>query len=175
MVNVCCMNDSAAVALLVRANGPGSPYFFCSDAVPRDVVLEITARELRAPFLVRGPGEAVITTRLSREIADYAGLRMEEYLHTIALCAALQARALALNPDLRPDDFRHAQPSACLMAEHLQLEDYVALLESPRVCLGCRHFLQQLVPRDEVRALEALLDTIATSKRRIRAVSPPAP
>lgn len=129
------------------------------------VRLEVVERELRAPFVARGPRDAVVTTHLADEIALYAGITRSRYLQGMALCAVVQARALALNALLRPEDLRHAHPACCLLSERWILEDYFQLVESPQICRGCRLFLRDLCPAEEVAALEAHVAALTSHAR----------
>lgn len=151
---VYCWPPGPGVELLGAWQGGLGPFRLAKTPAKAAVRLEVVSRELRAPFVVRGAGEAALSTHLSGEIAAYAGTTEGAYLRTMALAGLLVARAMSLNPLLRVDDFRHANPANCLMSERFFFEEYFQAMESPCLCRGCRVFYGALCPAEEVAALE---------------------
>lgn len=167
MILVHCTPSREYIDLLSGETDALSPFRLMPERAGTEAQLEIVGRELRAPFVVRGAGKAVITTHLAPEIARYVGISEADYLRTMALGGLLVARAMQLNPLMRVDDFRHANPVNCLMSDRFFLDEYFQLMESPCLCRGCRVFYGELCPGDEVAALERQISRIAEAVQRL--------
>jgi hypothetical protein len=164
MVSVYCTPTEPFLELLTADGDALLPYCLTPWPEMAAVCLEIVAKELRAPFVVHGAGEVVVSTHLAPEIARYAGISEVDYLRTMVLGGLLVARAMQLNPLMRVDDFRHANPVNCLLSDRFFLDEYFQLMESPCLCRGCRVFYGELCPGDEVAALERQLARVAAAR-----------
>lgn len=143
------------------------PYRLTPNRVGAVACLHIVKKELRAPFVIQAAGEATITTHLAPEIARYVGISEVDYLRTMALAGLLAARAVQLNPLLRVEDLRHANPVNCLLSDRFFLDEYFQLMEAPCLCRGCRVFYGELCPEDEVAALERQIRRVADAAQRL--------
>lgn len=136
------------------------PYQFVAAAPSPVIMLEVTARELPTPFLVRTGGRVLLSEYLSERIAAYAGLSLPDYAHLIALCGVLQARVLQLNPLLVPEDLIHDSPVACVLARRCFLDEFFPVVEAPQLCPGCQTFYRRLLPPGEMAAVRAALEKL---------------
>src|SRR4051812_23328773 len=112
MITVLCGPAGPHADALIQT-GPAGPYKFVAASPRPHVRLEFTDRGLPAPFAVRADGAVLITTRLSHELARYAGLSVSDYVRTMALCGIVQSRTLQVNPDQRIEFFRHRCAGNC--------------------------------------------------------------
>lgn len=154
MVPIWAKTDSGeGAAVAAWGNGVQHVYHFGTRADPGAVPVRFVAADRAAPFQASRGSGVVVTTWQSAPISVYAGIPRAAYMGVLSLLGVAQYRALALNPLLHEEDLLRETPCGCLFARRLLIEEYALLFESPHLCSPCRRFYQELLPRDELRAL----------------------
>ncbi|NUM55865.1 MAG: hypothetical protein HUU46_19670 [Candidatus Hydrogenedentes bacterium] len=116
-----------------------------------DLVLHVTDETYHGLFRVSDSRNVHVSNWQADGLQLYANLCAGELLGLSALLGLTQARALALNDFLRPEDFLHPSQPWCLFSTHPMKQDFAEVLDAPALCQGCVDFYRciQLEPETE--------------------------
>jgi len=158
-------NEDDIQALMRAAQKAKAPLHWAVGAAPHDARVVLNPRRMAPAYRVLRDEGVWVSVADAAELSKALHVDAGEYMLMQAATGLLQLRALQLNPVLQFEDFLHADPHGCLLAETLFYEEHADRLKNPTICPGCRNFYRSLCPDEEFHALDGIIRAFARKVR----------